>query len=208
IDLVNNLGSGNNGVNPNDHCDADYGNLAAGNNSQNYPTLSAATSGGGVTNVQGMLDSRPNLTYRVEFFASPACNASGFGEGRTFLGFTTASTDGNCTAAFNATLPVAVAAGQMITATATSPGGDTSEFSACLVTAFLRITSTTKSGNQIAITGKGAPGQIYLIKANSDLSSTYETLGDTSVTDANGVWSFQDTPPSGTTRRFYRAFLP
>jgi hypothetical protein len=42
------------------------------------------------------------------------------------------TTDSNCNAAFTASLPVAVAAGQFIAATATDPAGNTSEFSQCV----------------------------------------------------------------------------
>jgi hypothetical protein len=65
----------------------------------------------------------------VEFFASDAPDPSGFGEGQSFLGFTTVMTDGNGNSGFTVTLPVGAHSGQVITATATDPAGNTSEFS-------------------------------------------------------------------------------
>jgi hypothetical protein len=113
---------------PNDACDVDTGS----NGLQNYPVLTMALSSGGSTNIQGTLDSTANTTFRVEFFANDSCDPSGFGEGKTFLGFTDVTTDGSCNASFNVTLPVAVNGLSRLTATATDPAGNTSEFSACI----------------------------------------------------------------------------
>ncbi len=80
------------------------------------------------------------MSFRIEFFASVSCDPSGNGEGQTFLGSTTVTTDGSCNAAFNATVPVGTAS-QVITATATllsAASGlpvETSEFSACFTVA-------------------------------------------------------------------------
>ena len=111
----------------NDACDADTGS----NNLQNYPILTTASSGGGSTNIQGTLNSVANTTYRIEFFSNASCDPSGFGEGQTYLGFTNVTTDGSCNASFNVTLPVTVSPQARLTATATDPAGNTSEFSAC-----------------------------------------------------------------------------
>ena len=115
-----------NGVTPNDSCDGDAGP----NNFQNFPTLTSASSGGSSTTVQGSLNSTANTTFRIEFFSSAACDSSGNGEGQTFLGFAMVTTNGTCSADINATLPVV--AGAVVTATATDPNGNTSEFSGCV----------------------------------------------------------------------------
>jgi hypothetical protein len=120
------------GVNPNDHCDADHClNGCGANGNQNYPVLTSATVSNGSTVVVGSLDSVSDTAYRIEFFSSPACDASGYGEGRTFLGATNLTTDANCSTAINIALG-AVPAGQFISATATDAVGNTSEFSACV----------------------------------------------------------------------------
>lgn len=123
IDLI-----GAAGVETNDACDGDLG----GNRLQNFPVLTAAAPNGGSTNIQGTLNSAADTTFTIEFFANAACDASGFGEGKTFIGSIMARTSTNCGITFNITLPVSVAAGQLITATATDPIGNTSEFSACV----------------------------------------------------------------------------
>ncbi len=104
-----------NGVTENDAGDGDE----EANNLQNFPVLTSATSGGGSTNIQGTLNSTADTTFRIEFFANTACDPSGFGEGQTFLGFTSVTTDGGGNAGINVALPTAVPAGQFITATAT-----------------------------------------------------------------------------------------
>jgi len=117
------------GVTPNDPGDADEG----GNRLQNFPTLLTADLVGNQVHVVGTIETSPASTLTIELFASPACDPSGFGEGRQFLGTTTVVTDGAGNAAFDVTLPVAVAPGSSVTATATlEPSGATSEFSACV----------------------------------------------------------------------------
>jgi CSLREA domain-containing protein len=119
---------GNDGPTPNDPGDADTGP----DNLQNFPVLTSATSTASATTIIGSLDSTPNTAFRLEFFSNRACNPSGFGEGETFLGSVSVGTDAGGNAPFSATVPAAVAGGEAITATATDPGGNTSEFSACI----------------------------------------------------------------------------
>ncbi len=127
IDLGNGNGfNGENGVTPNDACDGDFG----ANNLQNFPVLTAAASGASTT-IQGTLNSTGSTTFTLEFFANPVCDASGNGEGKTFIGSMPVTTNASCTASFNFTFPTAVPGGQSVTATATDPSGNTSEFSAC-----------------------------------------------------------------------------
>jgi hypothetical protein len=100
------------------------------NNYQNYPVLTSATVAGGTTVVQGTLQSTPNTAFRVEFFANATPGEDWHGQGQTFLGFATVTTGADGTATISATLPVAAPLGWAVSATATDPGGNTSEFSA------------------------------------------------------------------------------
>jgi len=120
------------GVTPNDSGDGDTG----GNGLQNFPVLSSADATGSSTTVQGSFNSLANQAFTLEFFVSPTCDPSGYGEGRTYLGATMVTTNGAGDAVFSATVPVGAPAGAVITATATQNAtGNSSEFSACVAVA-------------------------------------------------------------------------
>ena len=112
---------GTDGVTPNDVGDGDTG----ANNLQNFPVLTQATTNGSNTTVAGTFNSTASTTFTLQFFSNPASDAN---EGRTLLATTDVTTDGSGNASFSLnTLPV-VAVGNYITATATDPNGNTSEF--------------------------------------------------------------------------------
>jgi CSLREA domain-containing protein len=114
-------------VTANDSCDTDSGP----NNLQNFPVLTSATAGAVNTTIQGTLNSTASTTFRIEFFSNASCDASGNGEGKTFLGATNVTTDASCNANFSFSVPNAAISGSSITATATDPNNNTSEFSSC-----------------------------------------------------------------------------
>lgn len=115
------------GVSPNDVGDADGGS----NLLQNFPVLTSVTFTGGVGRVAGTLNSTPQRTFRVEFFWNGACDPSQFGEGARFLGSLDVTTNGAGNASFEVTGLGDPATDRSVTATATDPNGNTSEFSAC-----------------------------------------------------------------------------
>ena len=128
IDLIPEAG-GPGGVTPNDFADADTGV----NGVQNFPYLDSALTSGAIA---GELFSESSQSYLLEFFSSAGCDSSGHGEGASYLGSTTASTDANGTTTFSVAL-APLAAGEVVTATAAPTGGaamnSTSEFSPCRV---------------------------------------------------------------------------
>lgn len=115
------------GVTSNDPGDGDEG----ANHLQNFPVLSSAESDSSQIIIVGALNSTANTSFAVDFYANSACNPSGYGEGEIYLGSNTVSTnasgDVNFTAAFSSVVPE----GYFVTATATGPDGNTSEFSLC-----------------------------------------------------------------------------
>ena len=119
---------GNNGVNSIYDCESGIP-AGAANAGQNFPVLVNASSGNG-TWIRGTLDSSPGKTYLLQFFASPAGDSSGYGEGQVFLGQTNFTLGAMCSSNFTVFLPVFVPANWVVTATATSPANNTSEFSA------------------------------------------------------------------------------
>ena len=150
------------GVTANDANDGDTG----ANNQQNFPMISAAESFFGGLKVTGTLNSSANSSYRIEVFSSPTCDASGNGEGQTFLGSIDTTTVGN-NASFSGTFPITVAIGQSVTATATRLAAptDTSEFSVCRTVTTLVIPSLTVTNTNDS--GAGSLRQA-IINANSD----------------------------------------
>ncbi len=101
----------------------------SGNNyDQNYPVLATAQSGSTDTSISGSLNSAANTQYTVDFYANPTPDPSGYGQGQTYLGSTQVTTDANGNVTFTADLDVGNLTGQWITATATDPNGNTSEF--------------------------------------------------------------------------------
>lgn len=101
--------------------------LAPGvNNNSRPPALTSASR----TTIRGTLSGAANTEFRVEFFANAQCDPSGNGEGETFMGFITATTNGSGNASFTFVAPSVQ--GQVITATATDSRGNTSDFSRCV----------------------------------------------------------------------------
>ncbi|MEO8670752.1 MAG: hypothetical protein ABI411_05505 [Tahibacter sp.] len=141
----------NAGVTANDN-DSSFCSVSTGcasNNGQNFPTLASAEYRPGTfklpessLSVEGTLRSLVrDAPYRVEFYKSALCDASGFGEGAVFVGAidititnTGACTANNCTQAFDSLFfqPDGVAVGDFISAVATADNGDSSEFSQCV----------------------------------------------------------------------------
>ena len=98
------------------------------NNYQNFPVLLASVTFGGRTYVKGTLNSAADATFIVQLFSNVTPDPSGYGQGQTYLGQTTVTTDANGNASFQVSFPTVVPAGQVISATATDTSGDTSEF--------------------------------------------------------------------------------
>ncbi len=198
MDLAPPLGS-----DTNDFGDADD----RANAGQNFPDLKSATIVGSVT-VAGTINSTPDAGFLLEFFVSPACSPTGFGEGRTFLGETTVITDAVGDAAYSATLPDTVAAGQVITATATDVFGSTSEFSRCIPVAngppppgtVVGLLSPKEAnstlGNSHAVTATLTSGGAPLANVPVDfavVSGPNSDQGGTVATDGNGKATFSYT---------------
>ncbi len=117
------------GVTSNDDDDPDGG----ANNLQNYPVLTAAGTSG---RIQGSLNSVPNASYTLNFFSVPTCDASGYGEGETYLGQLIASTNASGMLSFDQSFSPLIL-NQYVTATATDSAGSTSEFARCIKVAVL-----------------------------------------------------------------------
>ena len=112
-----------NGVTANDAGDGDAG----ANSLLNFPVISTVQNG----QINGTLNSAPSTNFDLDFFQSAACDPSGNGEGAAYLGSLSVSTGSDGNVSFAAAPPL-IGVGQWVTATATDPAGNTSEFSACV----------------------------------------------------------------------------
>jgi PKD domain len=181
--IFNNGGLGidlaDNGVTANDPGDADSG----ANLLQNYPVLTQ-TLGGATTTFDGAINSTANTTFTLDFYASLSTDA----EGRRYLGSNSVTTDGSGNATFSASVG-AVFVGEVVTATATDPLGNTSEFSQSSVPIFNRP-PTAVAGGPYSID----EGSALTLNASGSsdpdgdtLAYTWDVNGDGTFGDATGV---------------------
>jgi hypothetical protein len=117
------------GIDGNDAGDVDTG----GNTVLNKPVFSGVRADATTTTVRGVYRSAPGSTYTLQFYSSSECDPFGVGEGESFIASADVVTDGAGDAQFEIVLPVVVAFGSVVTATATDTSGNTSEFSECAV---------------------------------------------------------------------------
>jgi hypothetical protein len=120
---------GNDGVTPNDAVDVDGGP----NNRQNFPVITSVVSEPNQTTITGTLNSTPGTTFAINFYSNASCDPSGNGEGARPFGLISipVTTNANGNASFGVAISTPLPAGHVITATATDPSGNTSEFSSC-----------------------------------------------------------------------------
>ncbi len=139
---------------------------------------------------------RSTTTSKSRSFANPACDASGFGEGASLLGTTTADAAGNWTIAVPATN------GTHLSATATFVDiseTTTSEFGACFEVVDGLPAAGTWVGERTSATGGVVPGGDAVLAAGSAADGpaqfTYgaaDPLPDSGI-GASGSWTFETT---------------
>jgi Ca2+-binding RTX toxin-like protein len=99
------------------------------NDYENFPVITGLSSAGGMTTVSGTFNSTATTTFALDFYTMSSYNASGFGEGRYLLGSGPLTTDASGNATFSFAFPTPSAGSKYVSATATDPSGNTSEFS-------------------------------------------------------------------------------
>ncbi|HEX5358260.1 MAG TPA: DUF4347 domain-containing protein, partial [Aquabacterium sp.] len=108
---------GNDGVTANDYNDGDGG----ANWQNNYPVITSAVVNGSNTTITGSIDfynhSTADTVY-IELFSSPALDGTGYGEGKTYLGSATLTTDTTTGDATFSITVTGVSVGDYITAVA------------------------------------------------------------------------------------------
>jgi CSLREA domain-containing protein len=116
---------GGDGVTVNDPGDND----GQANEQQNYPVLSISQ---GNSTLTISLDSWPDTLFDLDLYRNDRCDSSHYGEGQQYLDTIQVTTDGFGQANFDKNIDGMVYPNDIITATATDPLGNTSEFSNCV----------------------------------------------------------------------------
>lgn len=99
---------------------------------EDIPDFSLTAKMGDSLLVTGTFSGSPNVNYTLEIFVNSGCSSSGYGEGKSYIGETEITSDNNGDLVFSGQfLAVSVSEGDVITATITGEGGNTSEFSEC-----------------------------------------------------------------------------
>ena len=139
------------GVTRNDPGDADGGT----NGLQNYPIINAVTPGASTTNVQGILNSAASTTFDIDLYSTAACIdfPQAYLQGENYLDSFQVTTDGSGNATFSHDVPVVLQPGQQVTATATDPNGNTSEFSQRLIFSQSPASGPASGGTAVTLTG-------------------------------------------------------
>ncbi len=173
---------GGNGVTPNDTGDPDNGP----NNLQNFPVLESVSLSTGTITISGSLNSGASKTYILQFFASKLADSTGYGEGQTYLGSKTLTTGTNGNAVFTATFSIKSSSGTVITATATDPLGNTSEFSKSVGGLQDQVVATSNWPLRFTMNQDGVPN----ISDGSDLNAvraSFQTWAAISTADISFI---------------------
>ena len=129
----------------------------------NIVTLgSAVTDGIGTITIDGTITgAAASTTYRVEFFANVAGDASGNGEGQIYLGFADVTTDALGNATFSVPLAAVVPPGYVISATSTAPAANTSEFAANIIAVSLAAGDRSRCRQQLRCNRRRLHNRLY-----------------------------------------------
>jgi hypothetical protein len=189
------------------------------NNYQDFPILNSATSSSTSTVISGTFSeaAEQGATLTLDFYASPSPDPTGYGQGQTYVGHVTVTTDANgylesspdgsavitspgtADASFTATFTTVVPKGNFISATATDAAGNTSEFSKDLVVGSFLVTNTSDSGpgslreaivdaNTLAYGTAANPDQIqFNIPTTDDGYTAPTSVAITNVSLSNNV---------------------
>ncbi len=152
-----------------------------GNDLQVAPVLTSAVSSSTSTVVAGTLTASPDTTYTLQFFSNPAADPSGSGQGETYLLTKSVTTNAAGVASFSVTIKAAVKAGDVISATATSPAGNTSAFSNDATVSGKSSSSARAAAVAMAVAGNPTPVPADLVLGA--LTWPSDTQDDTVLTE-------------------------
>jgi len=192
------------GVNPNYDCESGVP-VGAANTGQNYPILTAVLSSGSGTIITGSLDSASARTYLLQFFSNSSGDALGYGQGQFFLGQTNLTLGAACSSNYTVLLPVSVPAGWVVTATATDPANNTSEFSAwvsVMIVPQLQLSMVNRASQELSLSWTNNGGS-YALQQTFNLNPPVQWTTITNMPSlTNGF--FMLAVPTTNMNAFYR----
>ena len=134
------------------------------NDFQNYPVLVAAAASTENTTITGSLTGVPNQTFTIQFFSNATADKSGYGQGQTYVGSLAVKTNGSGAATFSF-VAAGNLGGQMLSATATDPNGNTSEFAKSIKVSTPGNSAVATTTSLAASTATAAAGQAITLAA-------------------------------------------
>ena len=191
------------------------GFLAGPNDLQNYPVITNAFGYAESTIIAGTLNSLATRGFLIDVYRNAAPDPSGFGQGQFYLGTVSVTTDGAGNATFALTNSSGNYAGQYFAATATSVGGDTSEFGADVLATNTPAPSALFSGpfvagaNGFSFTLTFETNFSYRIQATTNVGTNPIPWVDlTNFTATLSSLIFTDRSATNYRARFYRVVSP
>ena len=176
------------------------------NNSLNHPVLTTAVISSCATTVSGSFVAPGQGTYTIELFSStvPPDNTIS-GQGRTYLGSVSVTTDANGNGTFTATVTPVPGGQGYVTATATDSSGNTSEFSSTVMVTIgaaeaARTTTSLTTSNASVIFGTSVTftaSVMHPTGATPGGTITFkEVLADNSTVNLGAPVAFSGAPVS------------
>lgn len=166
-----------NGVTANDFGDGDTGP----NCLQNYPIITNTSAN--LQTVSGVLHSKPDADYTIDFYLNDTCDGSGYGEGATYIGSYPVHTDLSGNKVFTASgFSVVFGTGKLVTATAADLYGNTSEFSACFMTTTDNVNSDISISKSAPTTAVAGNNFTYTLTVSNSGAAPIAAI-DVSATD-------------------------
>ncbi len=140
------------------------------------PVVHSATAISGTTIIRGAMREQPKTDYLLQFFSNAALDPSGFGEGQTLIGQATINTRHSGYVKFQIIVPTSVPAGQIITAVATDPTGNSSAFSNGIKSVVQTVVKITKQHTSLQQAINLTSGNGIPTTTTTALSMTTETF--------------------------------
>ncbi len=163
----------------------------------NFPVIMSIIQAAGNTTISGIYDGKISSSVYIEFFNNDVFVTNGHGQGKTYIGNTTVTTDASGHATFSVTFPGTF---NIVSSTATASGFNTSEFSRTgpSFTNTAPTLNVCKNDN-----AKDISQQVHALAPQIGATLTWQAAGQPAhgslvVTAATAASGGSDIAPSGT----------